>query len=175
MVRLMGSYNRLDTAAKIRLVIFALIMLWGVFLSVYFSRVIFEIRFGDRLINVSDINDIDAGGFDLTWVARFFSRSIDVGASFIMVIIYAALVLLLTMIPMFIFRIVALKRSVETYPEEADLGKKIMLIAFILVAFLSFLVTEGTVYLPMLVFSLMWYSSGFLCYILQIKGQTLDG
>ena len=167
----MGSYNRLDTAAKIRLVIFALIMLWGVFLSVYFSRVIFEIRFGDRLINVSDINDIDAGGFDLTWVARFFSRSIDVGASFIMVIIYAALVLLLTMIPMFIFRIVALKRSVE----EADLGKKIMLIAFILVAFLSFLVTEGTVYLPMLVFSLMWYSSGFLCYILQIKGQTLDG
>ena len=175
MVKLMGSYNRLDTAAKIRLVIFALIMLWGVFLSVYFSRVIYEIRFGDRFISVSDIEDIDAGGFDLTGVARFFTRSVDVGVSFIIVIIYAALVLLSTMIPMFIFRITALKPSTETYPEEAAIGKKIMLADFIIVVFLSILVTEGTTYLPMLIFSLMWYSSGFLCYILQIKGQTLDG
>ena len=175
MVKLMGSYNRLDTAAKIRLVIFALIMLWGVFLSVYFSRVIFEIRFGDRLINVSDIDEIDAGGFDLSGFARFFARSVDVGASFIIVIMYSALVLILTMIPMFIFRFTALKQGVETYPEEASIGKKIMLAGFIIVVFLSILVTEGTTYLPMLIFSLMWYSSGFLCYILQIKGQTLDG
>ena len=175
MVRLMGSYNRLDTAAKIRLVIFALIMLWGVFLSVYFSRVIFEIRFGDRLISVSDIDDINAGGFDLTFFAKFFTRSVDVGVSFIVVIIYAILVLILTMVPMFIFRFTALKRGVETYPEEASIGKTIMLVDFIIVVFLSLIVTEATIYIPMFVFSLMWYSSGFLCYILQIKGQTLDG
>ena len=170
----MENYKHLDTGAKIRLAIFALIMLWGVYLSVDFARIIYDIRFGDRLINVTEINNLDTGSKLLTGFASFCARSVNVSVSFFLVLIYAGLILLFTMIPMYLFRIFALRDDVETTAAEADMGKKIMIAAFIIVMFLGILVTEGSTFLPLLLFSLMWYSSGFLCYITQIKGQTLD-
>ena len=170
----MDSLKKLDTSAKIRLIVFALIMLWGVYLSVDFAWRIYDVRFGDGLLNVSEISSMDSGNPLFNFIAKFFARSINVGGSVFLVVIYAGLILILTMIPMFFFRIIALQDDVETTEAEADMGKKIMIAAFVIVMFLGILVTEGSIFLPLLVFSLMWYASGFLCYITQIKGQTLD-
>ena len=74
---------------------------------------------------------------------------------------------------MYLFQMIALKKGVETYPKEARYGKLIMGIAFLIVLFLGVIVTEGTVYIPLLIFSLMWFASGQLCYIFQIKGEML--
>ena len=172
----MDNLNKIDTAAKIRLLIFALIILWGAYLSVYYSWKIYDIRFHDGLLNVSEAGNTNTQtiGSLLTAFAKIVARSVNVSASFILTLIYAALILVFTMVPMFIFRITALKDEDATFPEEAGLGNMIMICAFILVVILGILVTEGTVFLPELAFSLMWYASGFLCYITQIKGQTLD-
>ena len=143
----MEQTGNLDTAAKIRLTVFSLVMLWGAALSVYFSRRIFDLRFGDHPPKI-----------------------LPSGISYIMVAVYAVIILILTMIPMYLFQMFALKRGVVTYPEEARYGKLIMIIAFLIVVFLSLIVTECTVYIPQLIFSLM---SGQLCYIFQIKGEML--
>ena len=170
----MDNLKKIDTAAKIRLLIFALIILWGAYLSVYYSWKIYDIRFHDGLLNVSEAGNTNTIGSLFTAFAKIAARSVNVSASFILTLIYAALILVFTMVPMFIFRITALKDEDATFPEEAGLGNRIMICAFILVVILGILVTEGTVFLPELAFSLMWYASGFLCYITQIKGQTLD-
>ena len=146
----MEQTGNLDTAAKIRLTVFSLVMLWGAALSVYFSRRIFDLRFGDHPLKI-----------------------LPSGISYIMVAVYAVIILILTMIPMYLFQMFALKRGVVTYPEEARYGKLIMIIAFLIVVFLSLIVTECTVYIPQLIFSLMWFASGQLCYIFQIKGEML--
>ena len=146
----MDRYRRLDTAAKVRLAVFSLVMLWGAGLSVYFSWRVFELRFGDHIL-----------------------KGLFTGVSALMVVVYALLILILTMIPMYLFQMIALKKGVETYPEEASLGKMIMAVCFVIVVVLGLIVTEGMIYLPLIVFSLMWFASGQLCYIFQIKGQTL--
>ena len=158
------SFKNLDKAGKIRLILFACILIWCLYWGVGFS---YEISRGGGLTNglsgnmvdVSNIDDVYVDGSDVTMGVRLLGLAAN-GAIIVVIVILMLVFMVLetvaTVIPMILLRLIGLKKKYVVTEDEYIITKKIYIVAIGLGLVLSLCFTRFTGIIPAILFTLVW-------------------
>ena len=160
----------LEKNAKIRLIVFAFILIWCIFLGVSYANDFNAGNLSPNYLNVSDIDDIYVDGSDFTWAVRLMGYGVNglMGFVFFLLMIICMIVeAVLTIIPMFLIRFIGVKKTTVITEDEYYLTKYMYFIAIGISIVLGLICSKFIGIVIVLLFTAVW-SVIALIYVLKL-------
>ncbi|MCR5691284.1 MAG: hypothetical protein K6G62_03605 [Eubacterium sp.] len=152
----------MNTNAKIRIVLFVFLLIWGIYLSAGYSWEM-AFRSGDTfssLISDTDLNSYYVDGTDFSPLVALFGYGakgvlslFDIIVGVVLMLVYALLIAVLVLIPTLLLRIFGLKNK-TIMPQEYEITKKIYCGGILLSLIAGLMVTKMTGLLIVIVYSI---------------------
>ncbi len=170
---MIDKYKNLDKTAKIRILIYTLILLWCIFLAIYLSIIASEDTSSYKPLSTSDVNEVNIDGADFSWAVRLMGYGINGIMSLFMIVLVIAYMLLESVavfIPILIFRLAGLRKTVVVEEDEYILTRNMYFIAAGLSLVLSLIVSHLVGIIPVILFTVVW-ALFMLIYVIGVKNR----
>ena len=166
--------NNLDKNAWIRIIVFALILIWCSYISIAYSLEANPTGGFDNYIDTSDINDVIIDGADFTMGFRLLGHTLNGFLYFTMLILILVCLLVeavLCVIPTLLIRFIGIKKTSTITPEEYKITK-ILYFSVIAAAFvIGLILTRFVGILITLLYTAEW-AGILLIYLLALRSRS---
>ena len=154
----------LDKYAKIRILIYSLIIIWCIYLSVGFTR--------DLLIPLFQGSDeLIVDGTDMTALADLATSGLSGLATLAEGILYAFIIAVASLIPILLLSFVGVRKDTRLSKKEYRISLIIFLSGIGLSLIIGAVITRFSALLPLLIFTAVWALIN-LIYILRIRSRS---
>ena len=158
------KWLKTDRTAKIRLVVLALMMAWCAYCVIAYSREIYDLsidtkKVGPVLIDGSDFTDIfkaAAAGSNALVVTAALGG-------------YSAAIAVLTLIPIFLYWLIAIRKAENVSAEEAELAMNICGLAGFISVIGGILITGFGSRMPAVLLTLIWLLPAFPIIVIPLR------
>lgn len=167
----MNTFNDLNKKAKIRFVIFVILLISCIFLAVYLSNIMaHHSPISETGIDTSEVGDVSIDGADFSWAVKLMGNMANAGLLFVTIImafLFSVFEIIYSVAIMLFLRFIGINKTDYVSRDEYFLTKKVYLIAIVVGLILCIIVTRFAGILPMLIFSIIW-SLASLIYVLGV-------
>lgn len=120
------KFKGLDKAAKIRLIVFILLMGWCLYLGIGFASEVNLAQMSSDFVDTSQIKDVNIDGGDFTWAVLLMGYGVNGLLSLVFIFItaiYAVVEAVVTLVPTLLFRLIGVKKNSVISKDEYTLTK----------------------------------------------------
>ena len=154
----------LDKYAKIRILIYSLIIIWCIYLSVGFTR--------DLLIPLfSEPDGLYMDGTDMTPLTDLATSSLSGLATFAEGVLYAFIIAVASLVPILLLSFVGVRKDTRVSKKEYRISLIIFLSGIGISLVIGAVITRFSALFPLLIFTAVWVLIN-LIYILRIRSRS---
>ena len=163
------KWLQIDRAGKIRLVILALISLWCAYCVIAYCHEIYNLGFNGTVIDTGNIGPINIDGSDFTVIFKLLGT----GANTLVVLsvfgIYSVVIVILCLIPIFLFWLIAIRKLTTVSAQEAELAQYTIGLGGVISFLGGILITMFRSRFPAVWLSLIWILPSFLIVVIPLR------
>jgi hypothetical protein len=119
------NWNKLDKPARIRLVILALIILWCTYSVIAYTYEIYHLDISQGMVDTRNMGPIWIDGSDFTPIFKALGSGTNGLVILIIYGVYTLAMMVMSVVPMLIYWLAAIRRAENIVWEEAELAKNI--------------------------------------------------
>lgn len=158
----------MNKRSKITLIIFGILLAVYVYSSVCYTCEMCEMQYHFKFIDFLEEGSMSIDGGDFTPIMNLFvlvTNGLISVATFMVCFIYMAVIFVISLVSMLIFRYFALKNLYPVDPDLYPAAKKLFIAAILISVALGLLLTLLLGFLYVIVFNLIWIFFAWLLFI----------
>ncbi len=165
------KWLKTDRTAKIRLVILALIMAWCAYCVIAYSREIYDMSAdtSSMLIDTKTVGPINIDGSDFTAIFKGLAAGSNALVVTAVLGVYSAVIAVLTLIPIFLYWLIAIRKAENVSAEEAELAMNICGLAGFISVIGGILITGFSSRMPAVLLTLIWLLPAFPIIVIPLR------
>ena len=158
------KWLRTDKAGKIRLIVLALIMAWCAYCVIAYSREIYDLS-----IDTKKVGPVLIDGSDFTAIFKGLAAGSNAMVVTSVLGIYAAATAVFTLIPIFLYWLIAIRKAENVSAEEAELAMNICGLAGFISVIGGILITGFASRMPAVLLTLVWLLPAFPIIVIPLR------
>ena len=167
------NWNKLDKPARIRLVILALIILWCTYSVIAYTYEIYHLDISQGMVDTKNMGPIWIDGSDFTPIFKALGSGTNGLVILAIYGIYTVAMMVMSVVPMLIYWLAAIRRAENIVWEEAELAKNICGLGGFLGLVIGIGVTGFSTKIPPVWFTLCWLLWAFLLVIIPMRKRLI--
>ncbi len=154
---------------KIRLIILLLIGLWCAYSVICYSYEIYNLHISDNTIKTDDIGPVVVGWTDFAGLFKVLLSGGNVIMILTIIGITTLVIAVLCIIPLFLFRLIFVRKAEDVTADEAELSKNICGLCGVISLLGGIVITGFKSRMPAAWFTLCWMLPAFLIVVVPLR------
>ena len=165
------KWLRTDRAGKIRLIVLALIMAWCAYCVIAYSREIYDMSAdtSSMLIDTKTVGPINIDGSDFTAIFKGLAAGSNALVVTSVLGIYVFATAVFTLIPIFLYWLIAIRKAENVSAEEAELAMNICGLGGFVSVIVGILITGFASRMPAVLLTLVWLLPAFPIIVIPLR------